>query len=77
MQRTGFELAEVAKVDATHEVSIGDLAQRMLTFSSSSPAALGDKVDAALADVETRLMPFGRDGRITETLISAADILRR
>lgn len=49
----------------------------MLTFSSSSPAALGDKVDAALADVETRQMPFGRDGQITETLISAADILRR
>jgi len=77
MQRAGFAVAEVVKVEATHEVGIGDLAQRMLTFSSSSPAALGDKVDAALADVETRLMPFGHNGRITETLVSAADILRR
>ena len=75
MQRIGFEVAEVIKVETVHEVSVNDLAQRVLTFSSSSPAALGDKVDAALAAVEARLMPFSHDGRITETLVSAADIL--
>ena len=77
MQRAGFAVAEAVKVETAHEVSVSDLAQRVLTFSSSSPAALGDKVDATLADVERQLLPFSRDGRITETLISAADILKR
>jgi SAM-dependent methyltransferase len=74
---TGFHVSETIRVEATHDVSIADLARRVLTFSSSSPAALGDKVDAMLADVERRLMPFGREGRVTETVISIAQIARR
>jgi hypothetical protein len=30
-----------------------------------------------LADIEARLSPFGRDGLLTETLLSAAQIVRR
>jgi ubiquinone/menaquinone biosynthesis C-methylase UbiE len=77
LERAGFHAADVVRVETTHEVSAGDLAQRVLTFSSSSPAALGDGVDAMLADVEARLMPFSHDGHLTETLVSAADIVRR
>ena len=77
LERLGFHLAETIRVETTHEVGINDLAQRVLTFSSSSPAALGDKVDAMLADVEARLSPLSHSGRVTEILVSAADIIRR
>jgi hypothetical protein len=62
---------------AMHQVSATDLARRVLTHSSSSPAALGDKADAMLADVEARLLPFSRDGFLEETLMAAASVARR
>src|SRR5581483_258222 len=52
---TAFHVSETIRVETAHDVSIADLAHRVLTFSSSSPAALGDRVDAMLADVEARL----------------------
>ena len=73
----GFAVVETVMVHATHEVSAADLAQRVLTFSSSSPAALGDRAKAMLADVEARLLPFSRDGVLEETLMSAASVARR
>jgi len=73
----GFGVAETIRVETTQEISARDLAWRALTFSSSSPAALGGKVDAMLADIEARLLPFSRDGVLTETLVSAADVARR
>jgi ubiquinone/menaquinone biosynthesis C-methylase UbiE len=77
LERLGFHVEEAVRVETTHEVSVSDLAQRVLTFSSSSPAALGDKMDAMLTNVEVRLSPFGHSGNVTETLVSAADIIRR
>jgi hypothetical protein len=74
---SGFGVAETVSVEITHEVSASDLAWRVLTFSPSSPAALGDRVDAMLADIEARLLPFSHDGILTETLISWANIARR
>jgi precorrin-6B methylase 2 len=73
----GFNVVDTVRVETTHEVTARDLAWRVLTFSSSSPAALGEKVDAMLADIEARLAPFSRDGVLTETLVSAADVARR
>src|ERR1700754_136834 len=73
----GFDIVETIRVQATHEVSAADLARRVLTFSSSSPAALGDKADTMLADIEARLLPFSRDGVLQETLMSAASVARR
>ena len=73
----GFGVVETIRVHATHEVSAADLARRVLTFSSSSPAALGDRADAMLADIEARLLPFARDGVLEETLMSAASVARR
>jgi SAM-dependent methyltransferase len=73
----GFDVVDTVRVETTHEVTARDLAWRVLTFSSSSPAALGERVDAMLADIEGRLLPFSRDGVLTETLVSAADVARR
>jgi SAM-dependent methyltransferase len=73
----GFGVAETIRVEATHEVRVTDLARRVLTFSSSSPAAVGDRAEAMLADIEARLLPFSRSGVIRETLMSAASVARR
>jgi SAM-dependent methyltransferase len=73
----GFGVAETVSVETTHEVSASDLARRVLTFSPSSPAALGDRVDAMLADIEARILPFSRDGILAETLVSWSVIARR
>jgi SAM-dependent methyltransferase len=74
---TGFHVSETIRVETKREVSVRDLAQRVLTLSSSSPAALGDRVDAMLADIEARLLPFERDGLVAETLLSVAQVARR
>jgi hypothetical protein len=50
-------------VETSHEISLHDLARRVLTFSSSSPGVLGDRTDAMLRDVKQRLLPLSRDGR--------------
>ena len=73
----GFDVVDTVRVETAHEVTARDLAWRVLTFSSSSPAALGEKVEAMLTDIEARLAPFSRDGVLTETLVSAADLARR
>jgi SAM-dependent methyltransferase len=73
----GFAVVETIRVHATHQVSATDLARRVLTFSSSSPAALGDRADAMLTDIEARLLPFARNGVLKETLMSAASVARR
>ncbi|HEY2246027.1 MAG TPA: class I SAM-dependent methyltransferase [Bradyrhizobium sp.] len=73
----GFGVVDTIRVQATHEVSATDLARRVLTFSSSSPAALGDNAEAMLADIEAQLLPFSRNGVLEETLMSAASVARR
>ena len=72
-----FHVTERIRIETTRELSVLDLAQRMLTFSPSSPDAVGDNVEAMLRDVEARLAPFARDGVITEVLVSIADVARR
>jgi len=72
-----FQLAELIRTEASHSVSVRDLARRVLTFSSSSPEVLGDRVEAMLADVEQRLAPFSQDGMITEALVAQAQAVRR
>lgn len=58
-------------------VSVQDLAQRTLTYSSSSPDALGDNVEAMLRDVEGHLASFSRNSAIAETIVSTAQIVKR
>ena len=72
-----FHLADPVNVDDSQEVSVNDLARRVLTFSPSSPEVLGDRIPAMLHDVEQRLLPFSRDGVVTEVFVSAAQVARR
>lgn len=74
---SAFVPTELVTVETSHTVSMQDLAQRTLTYSSSSPEALGDNVEALLQDVESHLASFGRDGLIAETIISTAQIVKR
>jgi SAM-dependent methyltransferase len=73
---TPLKLTEEIFVESRHEVSISDLARRVLTFSSSSPAILGDNAEAMLADVRERLLPFSRDGIVSEIVVSTARVAR-
>ncbi|WP_024513613.1 class I SAM-dependent methyltransferase [Bradyrhizobium sp. Tv2a-2] len=74
---SAFHLAEMIRTEGSHDIRVQDLARRVLTFSSTSPEALGDKVEAMLADVEQRLLPFSRDGIITEVFVAGAQVVRR
>ncbi|QIO35585.1 class I SAM-dependent methyltransferase [Bradyrhizobium sp. 1(2017)] len=74
---SAFAPTELIAVETRHAVSVQDLTQRVLTYSSSSPEALGDNVEAALRDVESHLASFHRDGAIAETIVSTAQIVTR
>jgi len=74
---TRFHAADVIRVETSHEISVRDLARRVLTFSSSSPDVLGDKAEAMLRDVEQRLLPLSRDGCITEVVVTTAQQAKR
>jgi SAM-dependent methyltransferase len=72
-----LELFDEIAVETSHEISVDDLARRVLTFSTSSPAVLGDRTEAMLRDVRQRLLPLSRDGMLTEVVKSAAKIVRQ
>ncbi|WP_298885183.1 class I SAM-dependent methyltransferase [uncultured Bradyrhizobium sp.] len=74
---SAFAPTELVAVETSHAVSVQDLTQRVLTYSSSSPEALGDNVEAALRDAETHLASFARDGVIAETIVSTAEVVKR
>jgi SAM-dependent methyltransferase len=73
---TRLKLTDEIAVESSHQVSVDELARRVLTFSTSSPAILGDRAEAMLADVRERLLPFGRDGMLSEIVVSAARVVR-
>ncbi|MDB5608205.1 MAG: class SAM-dependent methyltransferase [Bradyrhizobium sp.] len=70
-----FQLIDEINVETSHEASVTGLVRRVLTFSTSSPAVLGDRVEAMLRDVEARLMPFSHEGRLTEIVVSTAKVI--
>jgi ubiquinone/menaquinone biosynthesis C-methylase UbiE len=76
LRGTRFRVAESIAVESSHEVTTSYLAQRVLTFSTSSSEVLGDRVNAMLRDVEQRLLPYSRDGVLTEIVASSADVAR-
>jgi ubiquinone/menaquinone biosynthesis C-methylase UbiE len=75
-QGTRFHAAEMIRVETSHEISARDLARRVLTFSSSSPDVIGDRVEAMLRDVEQRLLAYSGDG-ITEIVVTTAQVVKR
>ena len=74
---SSFQPAELVSIETSHLVGLHDLAKRPLTYSSSSPEALGENADAMLRDVGQHLAPFSRDGAIAETVVSTAQIVKR
>lgn len=75
---SAFAPTELVTVETSYTVSMKDLAQRTLTYSSSSPEALGGgNVAAMLRDVESHLASFSRDGLIAETVVSTAQVVKR
>jgi cyclopropane fatty-acyl-phospholipid synthase-like methyltransferase len=74
---SAFQSTELVTVETSYTVSVQDLTQRVLTYSSSSPEALGENVEAMLRDVEEHLASFSRDGMIAETIVSTAQIVKR
>jgi ubiquinone/menaquinone biosynthesis C-methylase UbiE len=74
---TRFHVENPVMIDASHEVSVNDLARRVLTFSSSSPEVLGDRAESMLSDVGQRLLPVSRNGVVTEVFVSSAQVARR
>lgn len=74
---SAFAPTELVAVETSHAVSVQDLTQRVLTYSSSSPEALGENVEAALRDVESHLASFSRNGVVAETIVSTAQIIKR
>ena len=75
LEGSRFQEIDEINVETSQEISAADLAQRVLTFSSSSPAILGDKADDMLRDVEARLMPFGHKGVLSEIVIATAKVV--
>jgi SAM-dependent methyltransferase len=73
---TRFDVSETIAVESSRDVRVAELAERMLTFSSSSPAVLGDKVDVMMSDVERRLLPFSHGGVMHEVVVSTAQVVR-
>jgi len=76
LEGTRLEMVDQIAVETSHQVRVGDLARRVLTSSSSSPAVLGDKAEAMLRDVRERLLPLSRDGLLTEIVVATARIVR-
>ncbi|WP_448033707.1 class I SAM-dependent methyltransferase [Bradyrhizobium liaoningense] len=74
---SSFRPAQLVTVETSHLVVLHDLAKRALTYSSSSPDALGENVEDMLRDVGKHLVSFSRDGAIAETVVSTAQIVTR
>jgi SAM-dependent methyltransferase len=77
LANTRFHVTDVIKVETQQEIRASDLARRVLTFSSSSLQVLGDRTDEMLRDVEARLASHGRDGLLSEIVVSVAQVARR
>jgi SAM-dependent methyltransferase len=63
-------------VEASHAVTPGELAWRVLTFSTSSPAVLGDRLETMRRDVEQRMLPFSSAGVLPEVVLARAQVAR-
>ena len=74
---SAFQPTELVTVETSHTITVQDLTRRTLTYSSSSPEALGENAEAMLRDVGQHLAPFSRDGAIAETVVSTAQIVKR
>ncbi|SHF22870.1 Methyltransferase domain-containing protein [Kaistia soli DSM 19436] len=74
---TPFVETEAIEHVFTSPISPEDLFERLLTRSSTSPAVLGDRLDACRADLMAALEPYFPDGARMETVKARANVYRR
>ena len=74
---SGFVAQGEASVEHRHAVELDDIAERALTRSSTSPAALGDRIETFRAEMRQALAPFFRDGPTEEIITASARIFGR
>lgn len=74
---TPFVPDGVVETRFLHPVTPEALFERILTRSSTSPAVLGDRIDACRAELTAALEPFFPKGARDEVLVAKADIFRR
>ena len=73
---TRFAVAGKIAVQTTQTISVWELASCMLSFSSSSPAILGDRIEEMLDGVRAAMLPVSNNGAITEVVETWATIVR-
>ncbi len=71
-----FRKVEDISVPYTHRVTIDDLIARALSFSTSSPAVLGERRPRFEADMRAALEPFARNSELEEALAVKATVFR-
>ena len=69
-----FRKLEEINVEHRHWVSVEHLVKRMLSYSTVSPAVIGDKQPQFEADIRRTLEPFAKDGLLEEDLIVKATV---
>lgn len=72
-----FARLERISVVERHAIGVDAAVGRALSMSSTAPAALGDRLEAFVAELRAALMPLARDGSLTEIVEFAALIARR
>jgi SAM-dependent methyltransferase len=70
---------KVAEITIRHQhaISISDLVRRGLSFSTNSPASLGDRRPQFESEVEAAVMPFATNGLLEEELFVKANVFAR
>lgn len=74
---TPFRETERIEHVFTEAISPERLFARLLTRSVTSPAVLGDRIEACRAELLAALAPFFPDGERAETLVARATVIRR
>ncbi|WGF88824.1 class I SAM-dependent methyltransferase [Marinivivus vitaminiproducens] len=76
VQGTRFSVGRAITVRSDHAVPVDDLCQRMLTFSTTSPAVIGGRALDMLSETREALLPFSENGVIAESVEASAVVVR-
>ncbi len=73
---TRFRADRTVHVETRHTVTVGDLSDRVLSMSSTSPDRLGSGVDAMREGLRAALEPFAAAGRLQEIVEARAEVFQ-
>ena len=72
-----FRKVDEIAVEYRHRVSVAELIGRALSFSTNSPAVLGERRAQYEADIRAAVEPFAKDGTVEEVLRVKATVFGR